>query len=412
MPDVTAYARQIEQLERELDEMTAALSQAWDQLVPFLQEAPPQAESAQDIVPIIQAVIAAADTEMGGVYLFQPDEWLVLPGHFNLPEADKARLRAIEPDQTLSLMVEGPECAAWAFVPVMSEGVISGVLGIGTFNLQRSFNAVELRIIVRMAERVGSQIAAAQLARSREREAALQREMQIANEIQQSIQPEKPPYAPGLHVGSYWRPALQVGGDAWGWVMQPNGRLAWFILDVSGKGLPAALAAVSLHTAIRMALRMQLPPAEVLSVINAEFYDAYTLTGLMATVAIVAHDADSGTLQLANAGHPPVLVRQASGWLHLEATAPPVGVLPELDAEPQIVQLEYGDLILCYSDGFSEIETEQGLWGEAGLLGALPATLSSVEDVVDHIVAASKQAGQARDDQTLVVALCAENAER
>lgn len=395
----------IERLERELEEMTIALSQAWDQLVPFLQEVPSQAETTQDLVPILHAVAAAADAEFAGMYLFSSEEWLSIPASVPMSKTLKQHFATIPPDHSPDPFAIAHADIHWVFTPVLSERKTIGVLGIGTRNPRRDFNAVEQRIVARMAERIGSQIASVQLARIRERELALQREMQIANEIQQSIQPIRPPQMGGLQMAAYWQPAKQVGGDAWGWVQLSDTRLSWFVVDVSGKGLPAALAAVSLHTAISLALRMRLPPAEVLRLINEEFYDAYTRTDLIATAAILSLNLENGALEIANAGHPPLLVRHRGTWLRLAATAPPVGVLPSLRAEPQVLMLQHNDLTLCYSDGFTEIQIDGRLWGQTGLLSTIPAGARDIERLTQHIVQAAQHAGKIQDDQTIVAVM-------
>jgi len=199
-------------------------------------------------------------------------------------------------------------------------------------------------------------------------------------------------------------PATEVGGDAWGWVEQPNGNLAWFILDVAGKGLPAALAAVSLHTAIRMGLRTGLSPTEVIRTVNAEFYDAYTRTNLMATAAAISLDLHTGVLELANAGHPPLLIRTQREWQRMEASVPPIGVLPHIVPETQQITLQPNDLILCYSDGFTEIQVGTKLWGESGLLETIPYGARDVNALTKHIVEISRRVGIVNDDQTLVTA--------
>lgn len=405
-----AQQQKIARLERELDEMTAALSQAWDQLVPFLQEAPPEAETAADILPVIEAVIAAADCDFGGVYLFTTGEWVTLPGDYTAPALTPDDLRQILQPQALDVRSAAYLIEHWAFAPISSAHECIGVLGIGSRDPQRTFNAVDLRIITRMAERVGNQVSAAELIHSLEREAALQRELQIARDIQNSIQPEAPPSVLGVQIAAYWQPAMQVGGDAWGWIEQPSDELVWFILDVAGKGLPAALAAVSLHATIRMALRMQLSPATALALVNEEIYDAYTRSGLMATAAIISLGRGSGSLEIANAGHPPILIRQGGQWQRLEATAPPLGVLPMLEPQAQRIQLAKNDLVIGHSDGFSEIQTPRGLWGQTGLLNAIPSGARDVQALTQYIVAASQYAGTIEDDQTLIAALYTEDA--
>ncbi len=404
--DVQDYQSYIQRLEAEIDDLTAALSQAWDQLVPFLQEVPMQAETASDIAPILQAVAAAADTEMAGVYLFEANRWIAVPESLALAATAEQQLRTICADTTVELQLADASLLHWAFAPILAEDRVIGVLGIGANDRQHAFTAVEMRIVARMAERIGSRIAAVQLARSREREAFHAREMQIAGTIQQSIQPQTLPQSNCLRLVAYWQPASQVGGDAWGWVQSDNDQqLAWFVLDVSGKGLPAALAAVSLHTAIRLALRMRMSPVEVLRLVNAEFYDSYTRTNLLATVVILTFDAGTQQLALANAGHPPVLLRRNGHWQRIPASVPPIGVLPDLRADPQQFRLQHQDLLICHSDGFTEIETPLRLWGQTGLLRSVPAG-RNLEQINQAIVAAAQQAGTIQDDQTLVSAMC------
>jgi serine phosphatase RsbU (regulator of sigma subunit) len=399
------YQERIKKLENELDEMTGALSQAWDQLVPFLQEIPRQAESTQDIVPILQAVLAAADTDLVGIYLFKTDEWSTVPTHVPAEDSFLDQIKQLRKEQTLISKINVSQQIRWTFVPIFSERERIGVLGVGLYNIERKLSAVEMRILTRMADRIGDQVAATQLARFREREAIQMREMQIARDIQQSALPVDPPKHLRIQIASYWQPAKEVGGDAWGWVQQKNGCLAWFVLDVAGKGLPAALAAVALHTAISMALRLNLSPADTLHIINEEFYDAYTRTDLMATVVILSLNPENGVLHIANAGHPPVLVRHNGNWLRLAATVPPIGVLPTLHAELQSLTLSSNDLVIAHTDGFSEIQTKSRLWGQTGLLNTIPMGSRNVETLTQQIVTASQHAGSIDDDQTLITTL-------
>lgn len=392
----------VEKLERELNEMTLALSQAWDQLVPLLQEVPTQAESPQDIEPILLTIAAAAAAELAGVYLFKADEWHCRPESVALTDAAIRQLKAIAEPQPVRLASSDGQDTYWVFAPVMSEGDRIGILGVGTKDPSHSFTAVDQRIVIRTAERIGSKITAAQLLRLREKEMIRARDMHIANDIQQSIQPEEPPSIPQVQMGAYWQPASEVGGDAWGWMQVRDDQLAWFMLDVAGKGPPAALAAVALHTAISMALRMRLSPMDALQAINAQFYMPYTRTDLMATVVILSLNIQTGVLEIANAGHPPLLVRHDRDWLRLTATTPPIGVLPTIEPEPQVLMLKPGDLVICHSDGFSEIQLPKGLWGQTGLLRAIPSGANDVQALTNHLVNAARYAGEISDDQTLI----------
>jgi len=402
MTSLTNQAKQIEKLEHELEEMTIALSHAWDQLVPFLQDLPEDTTRAQDVIPILQAISVAADAEIVGIYLFETNAWYNVPDNIEPSQAFLDKLKRITKEQSIQIQSLKGQDIRGAITPIVSEGEIIGVLGIGSYDKNRLFTAVDFRIINQMAQRVGSQIAVSHLAQLREREIVQAREMQIANEIQNSVQPKRSPNIPNLEMASYWRPAKDVGGDAWGWIQTNDQNLAWFILDVAGKGLPAALAAVALHTAISMALRMELSPVAALELVNEEFYDAYTRTDLMATAAILSLNLATGQLVIANAGHPPTLIRQQNRWTRLQATAPPIGVLPDLSVEAQTVQLYRQDLIICHSDGFSEIETPTRLWGQTGLLNSISTGANNIESLTQDIVSRSQQVGKIQDDQTLV----------
>jgi hypothetical protein len=72
---------------------------------------------------------------------------------------------------------------------------------------------------------------------------------------------------------------------------------------------------------------------------------------------------------------------------------------------PQSLTLSQHDLILSYSDGFTEIKVENSLWGEAGLLSAIPNGAKRIKPLTHHIVEAAQRAGSIRDDQSLVMAI-------
>lgn len=403
------------QLEAELEAMTAALAQAWDQLVPFLQAAPTHAETTRDIAPLLESIMAAVDAPMGIVYLVPHDDKSAEV--FALP-ADVVSLSALQkhldelistgkPVHISSIVAWNSKPTHWMFTPMLVDNRVVGAIGVGLDDKHREFSAADARLVLRMTERVSSQMVAADLAASKAREAKLAHELQIAGLIQRSIQPPSEPEIPGLEVAADWKPAASVGGDAWGWVFQPSGRLACFMVDVAGKGLPAALAAVSLHTALKMVLRLDYSPVEVLRTVNHEFYDVYTSAGILATATVVAFDPATGNVEQANAGHTPSLVRQSGEWRRWKATMPPLGVLEDVEPTPQCAQLSDGDLMLLYSDGLSEIETDDGWWLDEGLVRAAPESDSSwsARQIINAILDAAHdvRAGKPlHDDQTIV----------
>lgn len=402
------YENKIASLEQNLDEMTVALTHAWNQLVPFLQDTP-QAEASHSLEPILQAVVAAADVSLGGMYLLREREWMTVPQEYPQHEVLGAYLQDVRSDKVFTWRYyhEG-QAELWLFAPIITNDEIAGYIGVASNEIERQFTEAERRILIRMAERAAGQIGAIQLAEIRQREAAARRELEIASHIQRSIQPTDAPSVPPLEVSFYWEPARQVGGDACGWFVQPDGTLNWFILDVSGKGLPAALAAVSLYTAFRVGLRLGQSPDAILRLANEEFYQAFTDSNLMATAAIFSLNPNTRVFAQANAGHPPTLIRRDREWHRLLATVPPIGVLDELEPTMQQTTLDEGDIVIAYSDGFTEIEidSDENLWGESGMLSVIPKGARQAERLANHIVYAAhhlERGREATDDKTLFI---------
>src|SRR5690606_23383828 len=117
--EIQSHEQRILELEQELEEMTVELSQAWDQLVPFLQGPPQQAEATQSILSIIQATIAAADTEFGSVYLFENEEWFSIPDGVSVSSRLREQLRSkLHSGESLQWQAEG---TCWLFVPVTTD---------------------------------------------------------------------------------------------------------------------------------------------------------------------------------------------------------------------------------------------------------------------------------------------------
>lgn len=408
--EIARLQREIQRLERELDDMTVALAQAWDQLAPLLQNtSQQQATTVADLAPVLETVMAAIEVDYGAIYLYETDEWLTVPPDPTINEGLLQHFQ-VNPDTSEPIIIDQLHTwqrtsSHWMFMPMVDDGKLQGLLGVGVTG-NRHFNAYEVRMLARMTERATSQITAASLAQSRNREARLSHELQIAHQIQLSIQPLYFPTLDQITLAANWRPAQTVGGDAWGWVQQTNGNLVCFLLDVSGKGLPAALAAVSLHTALVMALTLDLNPVETLTIVNDQFYDAYTNAGIFATATVIAIDPYTGIVTQANAGHPPTLACIDGIWQRWEATAPPIGVLRSLGVENQTFKLRPGDTFVCYSDGFSEIETPQGLWGDAGLVSVFLRSLTHPPSMIQAVLDAAESLQQGRsphDDQTIFI---------
>jgi phosphoserine phosphatase RsbU/P len=180
------------------------------------------------------------------------------------------------------------------------------------------------------------------------------------------------------------------------------------LADVSGKGMPAALLAASLHAAVRAyAPGADRNCGEVLVKVNRLLYDT-TSSDRFVTIFYAVYDPLDRTLTWANAGHcPPVCVQGSSGFARLETLTPPAGVLPEIPAVQQTMQLHAGDRLLIVSDGIPEACNREGEeFGEFRLAHVLRSlrradALQLCEAVLNEVKEFSRGCPQA-DDRTVV----------
>lgn len=204
------------------------------------------------------------------------------------------------------------------------------------------------------------------LAVAREKE-RIQAELEIAREVQDALRPKSPPRIPGVELAAYYEPARIVSGDYYDFQWLPGGRLVVAVADVAGKGISAALLMASLQSILRTRLRQELErlsPAELMRQLNEQLYED-TPVEKYATVFLAVYDSALGTLSYASAGHlPALLVRQ--GQVHrLVSNGTVVGAFPAVRYQECQLQLEPGDLLVCYTDGLTEPENEYGeMFGE------------------------------------------------
>ena len=192
------------------------------------------------------------------------------------------------------------------------------------------------------------------LAAAAEREAAV-REHHIAEQLQRSLLPERT-FDPGqLDVATYYRAGVegtQVGGDWYDVIELGLGRTALVLGDVMGRGVRAAAVMGQLRATVRAYARLDLPPVELLHLLDAAVQDVSA--GTIVTCIYAVYDPNGQVLSYANAGHlPPLLSIPGQPVRRLTAGGPPLGSgLNEVGGET--VQLPPGSLLALYTDGLVE----------------------------------------------------------
>src|SRR5215813_8632296 len=159
----------------------------------------------------------------------------------------------------------------------------------------------------------------------------LNRELEIAREVQQDLFPQCLPVVPGLEYWGQCRPAREVGGDYYDFLELPDGGFGIAIGDVSGKGVGAALMMASLEASLRALAPVVNDPAELMERVSSLVHQASS-ANRYATLFYGQYDPASRCLSYVNAGHnPPLVLRGCGGSFNvfrLETGGPVVGLLP------------------------------------------------------------------------------------
>ncbi|MFO0083390.1 MAG: PP2C family protein-serine/threonine phosphatase [Phycisphaerales bacterium] len=234
-----------------------------------------------------------------------------------------------------------------------------------------------------------------QLEDQRLRAAALERELRIAREIQDSLRPVGQPNTPGLSVASYAEPAAYAGGDFFDWAMCPDGRLLLGLGDVTGHGVGPALLASACRAYVR-AMVMVHPLPEAMKQIN-ELMCRDAGDGRFVTFALASVAPDTGHVELLSAGQGPIFTIDpaAPAGRRVTSHAPnmiPLGVISDRDAAPtpamNLTIAPRGALVMV-SDGVFEAHARDGtMLGLPRLTALLDACAGlGSEIIVQRIVA-------------------------
>jgi len=243
--------------------------------------------------------------------------------------------------------------------------------------------------------------------REGERLIAIQREVDIARQIQSSILPQSMPGIPGLTVEARYRPMTSVAGDFYDFLEVDSQRLGILVADVSGHGVPAALIASMVKMTLAAQRHHAESPAAVLAGMNEMLCGR--LAGQYVTAAYLFIDTVARVIRYGAAGHPPMLrAARANGTVdEVEQN----GLILGFDGTQQYKErqdsLRADDRFVLYTDGLIEASRADDLFGLERLKATLAATAGRDTPAAAHdlLTAVDAWSGQRPgDDLTLVVA--------
>jgi len=360
------------------------------------------------------------------VYFDKPEPWLR-----SLDTEELQTLSFMRSELLLALRGRGSE-----------QGQTIGIMSLGPKRSEIPYSKTDLKLLQAIAVQMGMALENSRLAQSLAHEAAhrevMNRELEIAREVQERLFPQKFPRISGVDCFGYCRPARGVGGDYYDCIElstnsarpdrtpEPDSgaeavvsagravralaeqRLGIAIGDVSGKGIPAALLMASLQASLRgQAMAGVQDLAELMANVNKLVYDA-SQSNRYATFFYGELNTANKQFAYVNGGHNAPVILRGDQAIRLEATGPVVGLLPGVGYTMETCQLQAGDIFVGYTDGISEAMNEQDEeWEEERFIAAAREfSHGSAKEMIEGIFRrADAFTGDAKqyDDMTLLV---------
>jgi serine phosphatase RsbU (regulator of sigma subunit)/transposase len=242
----------------------------------------------------------------------------------------------------------------------------------------------------------------------------LQKEMQVAQEIQQMLLPRRVPELDGFELGSLYRAAKEVGGDYYDFLTVDERTVGVVVADVSGKGVPGSLVMTMIRTALRMEARGNRSASDVMAKMNA-FVTEDMKKGMFVTMFYVVLDSVNRVVTYASAGHNPMILYrgESDATYFLKPKGIPVGInVPDEELFRKTIHVEkltlrQDDMLVIYTDGITEaMNQDREQFGEARLLAAIKrhghGTAQEFADALNREIHEFTGGAAQNDDITLV----------
>ncbi|MFN0172696.1 MAG: PP2C family protein-serine/threonine phosphatase [Bryobacteraceae bacterium] len=235
-----------------------------------------------------------------------------------------------------------------------------------------------------------------------------EQELALAQETQESLLPRFLPQFEDFHIHAFNNPTRYVGGDFYDFLQLSSGEWMGVLADVSGKGMSAALLSSMVLGALSMEFRSGTQPQEVLNRIN-QLLCRKSLPFQFVTLFLFLLNPN-GSGQFISAGHNPAyLFRSATGKIEqLVSDAYFLGMFDFASYPSRMLQLNKGDILVVYSDGFTDAENQQEeVFGEERLLELIqqeaPLGSHALEQKLLKAIGEFTQGMPQTDDITFVV---------
>ncbi len=264
-------------------------------------------------------------------------------------------------------------------VPLIFRDQILGVMAMANTKSEKPFNDSDLSLVTSLANQAAFAIFNANLHQMLAEKERVDRDLEIAREIQQLLLPSSFPVIQDTQVSAINIPALKVGGDYYDVIQVDKDHFGFAIADVSGKGVSGALIMAMCRSALRAKAVGNLSPAQVLKEVNRVVHPDMR-EDMFISMSYGVLNVKTRAFAFCRAGHEPLLVHRHDGAK--EEVFSPRGMALGIDngtvfdtvLDEKRVELHKGDALVFYTDGITEAldETNQE-FGRAQLTEAIHA---------------------------------------
>ena len=321
-------------------------------------------------------------------------------------------------EECLALFPSAPPMRSFLGMPLPTRIAPPSIIGLINHSGQEGFSPEDRVLLENAAEQTAALLDNIVLSERRAANARLLREVEIASFLQSSLLPSKFPKLDRYEFAAINLPAAGMSGDFYDVIEAENGDVGFAVLDIAGKGIPAAMLTTMIRTTIRNQFRNTHNAARVLSLTNRELYSDMSRIESFATVFFAVLMPTAGQVHYVGAGHTSTLWWQSSSQsaVPLPSVALPLGIFENLEASQQSIALAAGDVLVIYSDGVTESENMEGkMFGEQGLADVLYATHSAPADKILQAIldsASLHRGSQPLSDDLTVLIIKASDSEK
>lgn len=297
-------------------------------------------------------------------------------------------------------------------VPLTFKDQILGVIFIDSRIQAGIFTPSDLELLTAIASSAAAAIENARLYQLAVEKGRLERELQMARQVQASMMPHDTPHLPGWDFAAFWQPARQVAGDYYDFITFRDGQLGLVIADVSDKGMPAALFMATARSIIRASLDRAPSVVEGITQAN-RLLCSESSDGTFITLFCARLNSLTGDFTYINAGHnPPIFYQSRSSaalgnFVTLGRTGMALGVEADHIYKEQNLRMKSGDFILFYTDGVTDtFDAQEQPYGNERMMDVLQqmrtATTTEILSALQHSIQSFSNNSLPFDDITMM----------